>query len=186
LSFQVVDIAGKRLELLHQLVPGLRRLAILFDAGYSATVREMAAVQDAARGFGLESSPHGIRQAEDIGPVFDTLKGQADALYVVENSLLHANSTRIIALALDMRLPTTFTSGDVARAGGLMSYGPNFPAMFRRGADYVDKILHGTKPGELPVEQPTLFDLVINLKTAKALGLTVPDKLLAIANEVIE
>jgi len=186
LSFQVVDIAGKRLELLHQLVPGLRRLAILFDAGYSATVREMAAVQDAARGFGLESSPHGIRQAEDIAPAFDALKGQADALYVVENSLLGANGTRIIALALDARLPTTITTSDLARAGGLTSYGADFPALFRRAAEYVDKILRGAKPSELPVEQPTKFDLVINLKTARALGLTVPDKLLAIADEVIE
>jgi putative ABC transport system substrate-binding protein len=109
-----------------------------------------------------------------------------DALYVVENALLWVNGTRITALALNTQLPTTFNSSDLVRAGGLMSYGADFPALFVRAADYVDKILRGTKPGDIPVEQPTKFDLAINLKTAKALGLTVPDKLLALANEVIE
>jgi putative ABC transport system substrate-binding protein len=162
----------------------------MFDAGYSAAVREMGEVQAAARTLELEVTlheiRHEIRRAEDIAPAFDVLKGQAEALYVVENALLGINGARIIALALNARLPTTFSTGELVRAGGLMSYGPNFPAVFRRAADYVDKILRGAKPGELPVEQPTQFDLVINLKTAAALGLTVPDKLLALANEVIE
>ena len=118
--------------------------------------------------------------------MFDAIKGQTGALYVLENALMSANADQIIVLALDAKLPTTFTTGISARAGALMSYGPNIPALFRHAADYVDKILHGTKPGELPVEQPTQFDFVINLKTAKALGLTVPHNLLVLAEEVID
>jgi putative ABC transport system substrate-binding protein len=186
LSLQQSEIGGKRLELLRQLVPGLRRLAMIFDPGYPVTAREVSDVQVAARNLGLEVAPHGIQRAEDIAPVFDALKGQADALYVVENALIWVNGTRIAALALNTQLPTTFNSSDLVKAGGLMSYGADFPALFVRAADYVDKILRGTKPGDIPVEQPTKFDLVLNLKTAKALGLTVPDKLLALANEVIE
>jgi putative ABC transport system substrate-binding protein len=186
LSLQHPDIGGKRLELLRQLVPSLRRLAIMFDPDYPATLLETDNVQATARNLGLEVTQHEIRRAEDIGPVFDALKGQVDALYVVENALLWVNGTRITALALNTQLPTTFNSSDLVRAGGLMSYGADFPALFVRAADYVDKILRGTKPGDIPVEQPTKFDLAINLKTAKALGLTVPDKLLALANEVIE
>jgi putative ABC transport system substrate-binding protein len=186
LSLQQSDIAGKRLELLRQLVPGLRRLAIMFDAGYPGAVLERGEVQAAARTLGLEVAPHEIRRAEDIAPVFDALRGQADALYIVQNALLGINGARIAVLALNMRLPTSFASGDFVRAGGLMSYGADIPALFGRAADYVDKILRGAKPGELPVEQPNNFDLVINLKTAKALGLTVSDKLLALANELIE
>ena len=186
LSLQQPDIAGKRLEYLRQVVPSLRRLAIIFDASYSASVAEMGNVQATARNLGLEVAPHGIRRAEDIAPVFDALKGQADALYVVENALLGINGARIAALGLDMRMPTTFASGDLVRSGALMSYGPNIPALFAHAADYVDKILRGAKPGELPVEQPIKFDLVINLKTAEALGLTVPHNLLVLADEVIE
>jgi putative tryptophan/tyrosine transport system substrate-binding protein len=180
------DVAGKRLELLRQLVPGLRRLAIMFDADYPASVREMGNVQATARNLGLEVAPHGIRRTEDIAPVFDAFKGQAEALYIVENSLLANNGPRIATLALNIQLPTIFTSGAVVRAGALKSYGADIPAMFGRAADYVDKILRGAKPGELPVEQPTKFDLVINLKTAKALGLTIPHNLLVLADEVIE
>ena len=185
-SLQQTDIAGKRLEFMRQLVPSLQRLAIMFDAGYSAVAREMANVQATARNLGLEVTSHGIRRAEDIAPAFDALKGQADALYIVENALLNSNGARIAALALNLQLPTCFLSSDLVRAGGLMSYGPNFPALFGRAADYVDKILRGAKPGELPVEQPTSFDLVINVKTAKALDITIPDKLLALTNEVVE
>ena len=139
-----------------------------------------------ARNLGLTVSPRGIKRAEDIPPVLDALKGQADALYVVENSLVATNSSRIAALALDIKMPTTFTTANTARAGVLMSYGANIPALYQRAADFVDKILRGAKPGELPVEQPTKFDLVLNLKTAKALGLEMPLTLLATADEVIE
>ena len=120
---------------------------------------------------------------EDIVPAFGALKSQADALYVVQDALIDANNALIITLALSAKLPTISTTSDFAKAGALMSYGPNMPTLFRRAAEIVDKILRGTKPGNIPVEQPTEFDLVINLKTAKALDLTIPDNMLAIANE---
>jgi putative ABC transport system substrate-binding protein len=186
LSIQQTETTGKRLELLHDIVPGLRRLAVMFDGGYNASVAENGQVQAIARTLGLEAEAHEIRRAEDIAPVFDALKGQADALYVAENALTVTNRTPIVTLALRDQLPTIFTGAHFVRAGGLISYGPNYPVMFRRTAELVDKILLGAKPGDLPVEQPTKFDLVINLKTAKALGLQVPDKLLALADEVIE
>jgi putative tryptophan/tyrosine transport system substrate-binding protein len=186
LSMQQNESTSKRLELLREIVPGLHRLAIMFDGGYPASVGENGEVQVMARSLGLEAAPHELRRPEDIAPLFDVLKGQADALYVVESALTIANSMSIVTLALSARLPTIYTNAETARAGGLISYGPNVPELFRRAADYVDKILRGAKPGELPVEQPTKFDLVINLKTAKALGLTIPDKLLAIANDVVE
>jgi putative tryptophan/tyrosine transport system substrate-binding protein len=183
LSLQAPESAGKRLELLRELVPGLRRLAILFDATYPAAVLEKDNVQAVARNLGLEVEPHGTRRVEDIAPVFDALKGQADALYVVANS---ANGGRIAMLALNMRLPTTFEQAGPVRAGGLMSYGPDLADLVRRAADFVDKILRGVKPGELPIEQPTKFNLAVNLKTAEALGISVPPVLLATADEVIE
>ena len=186
MSLQNTDTTGKRLELLRDVVPSLRRLAIIFNADYPSTVRETGEVQAVARTLGLEVAPHEIRRAEDIAPVFETLKSQADAVYVVGDTLILANRTPIVTLALGARLPTIFDNRVNVRAGGLMSYGANFPALFQRAAEYVDKILRGAKPRDLPVEQPTKFDLVVNLKTAKALGLTVPTALLATADEVIE
>jgi putative tryptophan/tyrosine transport system substrate-binding protein len=186
LSAQQGDTAGKRLELLRQIVPNLRRLAIVFDAGYPAAVLEMEAVHALALKLGLTVSPKGIKRAEEIPSVLAALKGQADALYVIENSLVAANGSRIAALALDMLLPTTFSSVEFARTGALISYGPNVPALYQRAADYVDKILRGAKPGELPVEQPNKFDFVINLKTAKVLGIDVPNSMQLLADEVIE
>ena len=186
MSLQNTDTTGKRLELLRAAVPNLRRLAIMFNADYPSTVRETGEVQDVARALGLEVAPRGIRRTEDIAPVFETLKSQADALYVVGDTLTLANRTPIVTLALGARLPTIFDNRTNVQAGGLMSYGANFPAQFQRAAEYVDKILRGTKPSDLPVEQPTKFDLVINLKTAKALGLEIPHNLLVTADEVIE
>jgi putative ABC transport system substrate-binding protein len=186
MSLEQNGIASKRLGLLRDVVPNLRRLAIMFNADYPSSVRETGEVQAAARTLGLEVAPHGIRRAEDIAPVFETLKSQADALYVAEDTLIFVNRTPIVTLALGARLPTIFGNRDFVQAGALMSYGPNYPALFQRTADFVDKILRGTKPGEIPVEQPTKFDLIINLKTAKALGLTVSDKIQALADEVIE
>ena len=182
MSLQQNDIASKRLELLREVIPTLRRLAIMFDAGYPASVLEMGEVQAAARTLGLEVAPHEIRRAEDIAPVFETLKSQVDALYVVDDTLILANRTPIITLALGARLPTIFGNRDFVQAGALMSYGPNFPAPFQRTADFVDKILRGTKPADIPVEQPTKFDLVVNLKTAKGFGLTIPQTLLVAAD----
>ena len=186
LSIQAADLAGKRLELLREIVPGLRRLAVLANVGNPAAVLEMGEVQAAARTLGLEVVTLEIRRAEDIAPAFETLKGRADALYVCADALVNTNRIRINTLALGARLPTMHRSREYVEAGGLMSYGPNFPDLFRRAADYVDKILRGAKPGDIPVEQPTKFDLVINLITAKALGVTIPPTLLARADEVIE
>ena len=186
MSLQQHDIASKRIELLRDVVPNLRRLAILFNAGYPASVLEAGEVQTAARTLGVEVASHEIRRAEDIAPVFETVKSQADALYVVDDTLIIANRTSIITLALGARLPTIFGNRDYVQAGALMSYGRNYPALFRRAADFVDKILRGTKPADIPVEQPTIFGLVVNLTTAKALGLTIPPSFLSLADELVE
>ena len=186
LSMESTDVVGKRLELLREVVPDLRRLAIMGNAGYSATVREMDEAQKAARMLGLEAVTVGIQRAEDIAPAFETLKGGAQALYVCTDSLVSFNLVLINTLALGARLPTMHGIREYVEAGGLMSYGANFPDLFRRAADLVDKILRGMKPSDIPVEQPTRFDLVVNLTTAKALGLTIPDSFLLRADQVIE
>jgi len=136
--------------------------------------------------LGLEFDTLEIRRAEDIAPAFEAIKGHAEALYVCSDGLVDANKIRINTLALGARLPTMHGYREYVQAGGLMSYGANLPDLYRRCADYVDKILRGTKPADIPVEQPTKFDIAINLTTAKALGLTIPSTLLARANEVIE
>jgi putative ABC transport system substrate-binding protein len=187
LSLEVTELAGKRLQLLHQVVPNLRRLAVLFDVGYSGSELQMREVQTAAHTLGVEVEPTKIRQAQDVAPSFESLKSQkVDALYVVENSLIAANGRQIAAFALRARLPTVFGARDYVQAGGLMSYGPKYADLFRRAAEIVDKILRGANPGDIPVEEPTNFELIINLTTAKALGLAVPPALLATADEVIE
>jgi putative tryptophan/tyrosine transport system substrate-binding protein len=186
LSVQQTDIAGKRLELLREVVPRLRRLAIMVDVGFAQGVLEMGEVKATAHTLGLEVTPLEIRRAEDIAPAFEARKAQADALYVGVAALVTTNRTRIITLALGARLPTIFNTRDFVQAGALMSYGPNYPDMFRRTADLVDKILRGTKPADIPVEQPTKFEFVLNLTTAKALGLTIPESFLLRVDEVIE
>jgi putative ABC transport system substrate-binding protein len=180
------DTATKRIELLREVVPSLRRLAILSNVGNPGNQLEMGEVQRAARMLGLDVTTSEIRRAEDIASSIETLKGRADALYVAGDTLLNAHRIGINTLAMGARLPTVYIQRQMVEAGGLISYGPNFPDLFRRTAGYVDKILRGAKPGEIPVEQPTKFDFVINLTTAKALGLTVPETLLARADEVIE
>src|SRR6266566_2361167 len=135
----------------------------------------MGEVQAAAGTLGLEVAALEIRRAQDIAPAFEALKGRSEALYVCTDALANTNRIRINILALGARLPTMHGSRDYVEAGGLMSYGPNFPDLFRRAADYVDKILRGARPADLPVDQPTKFDLVINLTTAKALGLKIPE-----------
>jgi len=186
LSMQSADLAGKRLALLREVVPGLRRVAVLANVEYPAAAAEMAQVQAAARTLGLDAANVEIRRGEDIPPAFEALRDRADALYVVGDALVITHRVRINTLALIARLPTIYFIREYVEAGGLLSYGPNFPDLFRRAADMVDKILRGAKPGDLPVEQPTKFDLVINLTTAKALGLTVPESFLLRADEVIE
>jgi putative tryptophan/tyrosine transport system substrate-binding protein len=180
------DLAGKRVELLREAVSGLGRLAIMGNVGNPFSVLEVGEVQAAARALGLDVATLEIRRAQDIAPAFETLKGRADALYVCPDGLVSTNRTRINTLALGERLPAMHGYREYVEAGGLMSYGPNYPDLFRRAADYVDKILHGAKPGDIPVEQPTKFDLIVNLTTAKALHLDIPPTLLARADEVIE
>ncbi len=186
LSSQGTETVGKRLELLRELIPGLRRLAIMGNVDNPASVLEMLDVQAAARTHGLQVDQLEIQQAGDINPAFQALKGGADALYVPADPLVIANRIRINTFALVARLPTMYTFREYVEAAGLMAYGANFPDLFRRAADYVDKILRGAKPADIPVEQPTKFDLIINLTTAQALGLDVPATLLARADEVIE
>jgi len=186
LSVQATDLVGKRIEFLRELVPSLRALAIMANVGYAAAVREMGEVRAVARSLGIETTVLEIHTAEDIAPALEALKGQADSLYVCIDALTDSNKTRIATLALSARLPTIAGFREGVEAGSLVYYGPNVPNLFRRAADLVDNILRGRKPGDIPVEQPTQFDFVINLKTARALGLTVPPALLAIADEVIE
>ena len=186
LSTQTAETASKRLELLREIVPGLSRLAIMCYVGNPISLLELGEAQAAARALGLEVTTSELRRAEDISPAFDALKGRADALYVCTDPLVNTHRIRVNTLALAARLPTMHGLREYVEAGGLMSYGPNLPDLLRRAADYVDKILRGAKPGDIPVEQPTRFDLIINLTTAKALGLEIPPMLLARANEVIE
>jgi putative ABC transport system substrate-binding protein len=186
LSVQAADTAGKRLELLRQAVPGLHRLAILFDANYPGAVDENDEVQVAARALNVQVVPLEIRRPQDIAASFAELNTKADALYIVYDALTVANRTGIITLAAGERLPTITTDRGYPQAGALMSYGPNLADLYRRAADFVDKILRGAKPGDIPVEQPTKFELVINLTTAKAIRLSIPESFLALADEVIE
>lgn len=186
LSLQQTDLGSKRLEFLHEIVPDLRRLAIMANVGNPAAALEIGEVKSAARKLRLDVAVFEIQQAKDIAPAFELLKGKAEALYCVADPLVSANQVRINTLVLGARLPTIHGTRDYVEAGGLMSYGPNFPKLFRRAAEFVDKILHGTKPADIPVEQPTQFELVINLTTAKALGLSIPETFLVRADEVIE
>ena len=154
------------------------------DADSRESVLEVGEMQALARTLGLEITSLEIRRTEDIAPAFETLKSQTDALYVVSDALIAASRTRIITFALSARLPTMFSYRDYVKAGGLMSYGPDVTDLFRHAADIVDKILHGTKPGDVPVEQPTKFEFVLNLTTAKALGLTIPASFLSLADKL--
>lgn len=186
LSNQSDDLAGKRLELLREVLPGLRRLAIMANIGSRIGVLEMADAQAAAQSLGLEVVKLEIRRGEDIAPAIEGLNGRVDALYVVSEPLANTVRNQINTLALAARLPTLHGQQPYVKAGGLMSYGADIPDLFRRAADFVDKILRGAKPADLPVEQPTKFDLVVNVKTAKALGLTIPETFLLRVDEVIE
>jgi len=186
LSLQSTDLSSKRIELLLEVVPGLRRLAILANAAYPAAVVEIGEVQAAARTLGFEVAIPEIRRAEDIAPAFEALKGQTQAVYVAPDPLMFTHRIQINNLALGARLAMISFAREYVEAGALMSYGPNYSDLFRKAAEYVDKILRGAKPGDLPVQQPTKFELVINLTTAKVLGLTLPATLLARADEVIE
>jgi ABC-type uncharacterized transport system substrate-binding protein len=186
LSLQNTDSASKRLELLREVVVGLRRLAILTNVSYGAAVAELREAHATARASGLEVITLEIQRSEDVAPAFEALNDPIGALYVCSDPLTLTNRIRINTLALSARLPTIYGNREFVEAGGLMSYGPNFLDLYRRSASYVDKILRGTKPADIPVEQPTKFDFIVNLLTAKALRLTIPPTLLARTDEVIE
>jgi ABC-type uncharacterized transport system substrate-binding protein len=185
ISIQQPELIGKRLDLLHEVVPQLRRVAIMANAGYAAPVLEAEKTKATAQALGLEAARLQIWRSEDIAPAFEAIRDKADALYVVSDALIASNRTLISTLALSGRLPAILSYGDYVEAGGLMSYGPNYANLFRQVAEIVDKILHGTKPSDIPVKQPTKFELVINLTTARAIGLTMPSTVLARADKVI-
>jgi putative tryptophan/tyrosine transport system substrate-binding protein len=186
LSSQTTDSAPKRLELLREVVPALRTLAVMAIVDNPFSVREVSEVQMAARALGLNIATSEIRRAEDIAPAIGAFKDRVEALYLAGDPLLITHRVYLGALAQEARVPTIAIWWEFVEAGSLMSYGSNIPDQFRRAADLVDRILRGTKPGDIPVEQPTKFELVFNLKTAKAIGLIVPASLLARADEVIE
>jgi putative ABC transport system substrate-binding protein len=186
LSQQTADLAGKRLELLRELRSDLKRLAVVGDPRISQSVVEVAEVAVAGRTLGLEVLKIELRRAEDIVPSLEALTNKAEAIYVSTGPLINTHRVQLADLAMQGGFPTIWSQRQYVEAGGLLAYGPSITAMFRRAGDYVDKILHGTKPAEIPVEQPTVFELIINMKTAKALALTVPPSLLARADEVIE
>jgi putative tryptophan/tyrosine transport system substrate-binding protein len=186
LATQMSDTIGKKLEFLREVVPDLRRLAIMANAGNPGSMLDMSEAEATARRLGLEVTTSEIRRAEDIAPAFEAFRNRADALYLCPDPLMNTNRTRINILAVGARFPTMHGHREYVEAGGLMSYGPNLTSQFLRAADFVDKILRGAKPADIPVEQPTKFDLVMNLTTAKALGLDIPPTLLARADEVIE
>jgi putative ABC transport system substrate-binding protein len=186
LSLQASDLAGKHIELLREVRPGFSRLAIIVNVGSANTVPQLQEAQAAAKTLGVTVAVLEIRRAEDIAPAIQEAKGRGDALFVLNEPLVIANRVRINQLAIAAGLPTVYAFREFADSGGLMSYGPSFPDLFRRAGEYVDKILRGTKPGDIPVEQPTRFELVLNLKTAKALGVNVPATLIARADEAIE
>jgi putative ABC transport system substrate-binding protein len=186
LSSQSPDAAGKRVELLREITPGLRLLTILSDVGNPFSAVEVSQMQVAGRAFGIEVTPLEVREAKEIAAAFDAIESRGGALYVLAVPLFFANRIRINTLAVGARLPTMHQVREYVEAGGLMSYGPNWPDQWRRAAELVDKILRGAKPGTIPVEQPTKFDLVINLTTAKALRLVIPESFLLRADGVIE
>ncbi|MFL5068088.1 MAG: ABC transporter substrate-binding protein [Xanthobacteraceae bacterium] len=184
LSFLNVELSAKRLELLLEALPEVRRVAVLWDA--NTPRRWVAATEEASRGRGVAVQVLEVTGPETFESAFEAARARADALDILSSGLFNANKARLVELAAKYRLPTVYEHDDFVRAGGLMGYGPSIPDLFRRAAIYVDKILKGAKPGDLPVEQPTKFLLVINLTTAKALGLNIPPTLLARADEVIE
>jgi putative ABC transport system substrate-binding protein len=186
LSLQAPDLAGKRVGLLREAVPALKRLAILLNVNNPANITEVQEVETAAQSVGVNVMLLKYSRADEIPSVFQTGAGHTDALYVCADPLVNTNRTRISTLALAAHWPMMLDNREFVAAGGFMSYGPNVADLFRRAADYVDKILRGEKAADLPVQQPTKFDLIVNLTTARALGITVPPMLLVRADEVIE
>jgi len=186
ISLALTETASKRVELLRDAIPGLKRVAVFTNFANPLVVPEQNAVTAAAHSLGLDTITSGFRMSEDIAPAITSLKGTVQAIYVCTDPTVLAHRTEVIAAALAAGLPTMQLSRLAAAAGAFISYGPIIQELFRRAVDLVDKILRGTKPADIPFEQPTKFELIVNLKTAKALGLTVPETFLARADEVIE
>jgi len=186
LSNLQTDLGGRRLELLREILPNLKRVAVFGNVGSPLIALEMEGVKADAAKLGLDTFRLEVTKAEEIVPALQALNGRADALYICSDPFLTTYRVRINTMAVAQKLPTMNAFREYVVAGGLLSYGPNFPDLFRRSADYVDKILRGAKPADIPVEQPVKFDLVINNTTAKAIGLTIPEQFLLRANEVIE
>jgi putative ABC transport system substrate-binding protein len=186
LSNEQPDLAGKRLEILRELVPGLSRLGYIANANNPTAMGNAREVEAAAAKLALQIMPLDVKRAEDVAPAMELLKGRAQALYVVGDPLIADNQIQINTLALAARLPTMHGSRSYIASGGLLSYGPNYSDLFRRAGDYVDKILKGATPADIPVELPTRIELTVNLKTAKAIGLKIPEMFLVRADDVIE
>ena len=186
LSIMQPELASKRLELLREVVPNIRRLAIMVNPGFRDVVLEANEVQALAQPLGVEVATLKIWRTEEIMPALESLKDHPDALYVPSDATFNASRIPINTFALNARIPTMLAFPELVEAGGLMCYGANYASMFRRAAEYVDKILRGAKPADMPFEQPTKFDLVINLKTATAIGLKIPESFLVRADQVIE
>ena len=186
LSNQSGDATPKRLELLRGAIPNFHRLAVIANTSNPDPMREVHELQAAAAKFAIAIVPLEIRQAEDIQLAITPLKGKVDVLYVASDPLVNSNVALIQKLVAVAQLPTMYNSREFVVAGGLMSYGPDFTDLFRRAADFVDKILRGANAGEIPVEQPTKFQFVINITTARALGLAIPAPLLSLADELVE
>jgi len=185
LAYMSADLAGKSLELLAQLVPKLRRVAVLWEDTNPGNLMQLKAAEVAARTLSMQLQAVPVRGPNDFDAAFKTMHG-TDGLLQVAAPLFTTHRARLVGLAATSRLPAIYSTKEIVDAGGLMSYGPDVADLFRRAAFYIDRILRGAKPADLPVEQPTKFELVINLKTAKALGLTIPPSLLLRADQVIE
>ena len=186
MSIQQTDTAGKRIELLREVLPRLARLAVMANSGAPGAMIEMREVATTARTLGLEVIPIEVSQAGEVFSSIESIRDRADALYVATDPLIFSNRIAINEMAQRQRTPTIYGSREYVDAGALMSYGPNWIDLFRHAAEQVDKILRGAKPADIPVQQPTKFDLVVNLRTAKALGLEIPPSLLARADDVID
>ena len=181
------ELAAKRLQMVIQFIPGIKRIGVLFDPTFPPAPLELQEIERAASSLNIDLIPMGVQRAEQLDAAVHNLMGQrVQALYIVPGILFTELRQRIAEIALENRIPTMFYRKEPVEAGGLMSYGPNFSDMYRRAAGYVAKILKGAKPGDLPVEEPDILELIVNLKTAKAIGLTVPQSLLIAADEVIE
>jgi putative ABC transport system substrate-binding protein len=182
-----VELAAKRIEMMRELIPTAKLFATIAVPGNPNDTKYWGLIREAAQTLGIEALRFGVRNAEDIIRAFDEARRQrADAVYVDVNSITRANRRLIVELATRIKLPAIYAAREFVDDGGLMTYGVSYPQLYFRAASLVDKIFKGTKPSDIPVEQPTALDLVINLKTAKALGLTIPETLLATADEVIQ